>query len=40
MTRLLLIGSVWTYFLLLLIGPLLYLVAHSITEGAADRCAP
>lgn len=33
MTRLLLIGSVWGYFLVLLIGPLLYLVAQSFSEG-------
>ena len=33
MTRMLLIGSVWAYFLLLLIGPLLYLVVQSFTEG-------
>ncbi|HJR77386.1 MAG TPA: sulfate ABC transporter permease subunit [Nitrospiraceae bacterium] len=33
MTRRFLIGSVWAYFLLLLIGPLLYLVAQSFTEG-------
>jgi sulfate/thiosulfate transport system permease protein len=33
MTRALLIGSVWTYFLLLLIGPLLYLVVQSFAEG-------
>jgi sulfate transport system permease protein len=33
MTRMLLIGSVWAYFLFLLIGPLLYLVVQSFTEG-------
>ena len=33
MTRVLLIGSVWAYFLLLLIGPLLYLVVQSFAEG-------
>lgn len=35
MTRLLLIGSVWGYFLVLLIGPLLYLVAQSFSDGVA-----
>ena len=35
MTRMFLIGSVWAYFLLLLIGPLLYLVVQSFTEGLA-----
>ncbi|MEX5218674.1 MAG: sulfate ABC transporter permease subunit [Nitrospira sp.] len=35
MTRLLLIGSVWAYFLFLLIGPLLYLIAQIFSEGPA-----
>ena len=35
MTRVLLIGSVWTYFLFLLIGPLLYLMGQIFTEGLA-----
>jgi sulfate transport system permease protein len=33
MTRFLLIVSVWAYFLFLLVGPLLYLMAQIFTEG-------
>lgn len=36
MTRLLLIGSVWGYFLFLLIGPLLYLITQIFSEGLAS----
>ena len=33
--RRLMIGSVWAYFLVLLIGPLFYLVVQSFSEGIA-----
>jgi sulfate/thiosulfate transport system permease protein len=35
MTRHLLIGSVWAYFLFLLVGPLLYLMAQIFSDGLA-----
>lgn len=35
MMRRLFIGSVWLYFALLLIGPILYLAVHSFDEGIA-----